>query len=135
MRGGGCSTRRDPTTPPDAPTYAAFWHRYLRAHARPATRRLHYAGSLLALAAILAAVITQHWWWLVAAPATGYAFAWFSHVFLEGNRPETFGHPLWSLASDFRMLALWVGGRLEGHLEAARGERDGMPPRSGAAGR
>ena len=30
-------------------TYAEFWLRYLRAHQRPETRGLHYAGSLLAL--------------------------------------------------------------------------------------
>jgi hypothetical protein len=119
MRGAACWTRKDPTTPPEALTYAAFWHRYLRAHARPATRGLHYVGSLLALAAILTALISQHWWWLIAAPIIGYAFAWVAHLFIEGNRPETFGHPLWSLASDFRMLALWLSGRLAPHLTAA----------------
>ena len=30
-------------------SYDQFWLRYLRAHARPQTRMLHYAGSLLAL--------------------------------------------------------------------------------------
>ena len=119
MRGGGSWTRRATTTPPEALTYAAFWHRYLRAHARPATRGLHYAGSLLALAAIVVAVATGNWWWLIAAPIVGYAFAWIAHFFVEGNRPETFGHPLWSLASDFRMLGLWLSGGLRAHLEAA----------------
>ena len=37
----------------------------------------------------------------------------------EGNRPETFGHPLWSLASDLRMLALAATLRLRPHLAAA----------------
>jgi hypothetical protein len=85
------------------------------------TRGLHYVGSLLALAAIVLALATQHWWWLIAAPVIGYAFAWIAHLFVEGNRPETFGHPLWSLASDFRMLALWLTGRLQAHLEGAEG--------------
>jgi len=122
MRGGGCWTRRDPTTPPEAVTYGAFWHRYLRAHARPATRGLHYVGSLLALAVIVLAVTTQHWWWLIAAPVIGYAFAWIAHFFVEGNRPETFGHPLWSLASDFRMFSLALTGRLQAHLDTVRRE-------------
>jgi hypothetical protein len=117
--GAASSTRKAPTTPPEAITYAAFWHRYLRAHARPATRTLHYAGSLLALAAIVMAAMTRDWRWLIAAPVIGYGFAWIAHLFVEGNRPETFGHPLWSLASDFRMLGLWLTGRLGSHLTAA----------------
>ncbi len=98
-------------------TYAEFWPIYLRAHRRPATRLLHFAGSLLALAALAVAFTTRDPWWLIAAPVVGYAFAWFSHFFVEGNRPATFGHPFWSLASDYRMLALWLTGRLSAHLE------------------
>ena len=67
----------------------------------------------------MVAVITRDWWWLLAAPIIGYGFAWIAHFFVEGNRPETFGHPFWSLASDFRMLALWLSGRLGPHLAAA----------------
>jgi hypothetical protein len=99
-------------------TYAAFWHLYLRAHAQPATRITHFAGSILALAALFLGLLVD-WRWLIAAPVIGYGFAWASHAGIEGNRPATFGHPLWSLFSDFRMLFLWLGGRLEPHLRAA----------------
>ena len=33
--------------------YDTFWLRYLRAHARPLTRLLHYVGTLLALGTLL----------------------------------------------------------------------------------
>jgi hypothetical protein len=97
--------------------YAAFWDRYLRAHSRRSTRCLHYLGSLLALAAMILAV--WDWRFLIAAPVIGDGFACAAHVGVEHNRPETFGHPLWSLFSDFRMLALAASGRLGRHLRRA----------------
>ena len=101
-------------------TYDQFWLRYLRAHAKPETRLLHYCGSALALLCLALALIRLDWRFLVAAPVVGYAFAWVAHFVLEGNRPETFGHPLWSLVSDLRMAGLWLSGRLGPHLERAR---------------
>jgi hypothetical protein len=99
-------------------TYDQFWLRYLRAHARSATRGLHYAGTLLAIACLIGAALVS-WWWVLAAPVIGYGFAWTAHIGVERNRPETFGHPVWSLVSDFRMLALFLVGRLDPHLRRA----------------
>ncbi len=105
-------------------TYDQFWLRYLRAHARPATRAVHYSGTLLALLALVLAA-TADWRFVFAAPLIGYGFAWTAHALLEGNRPETFGHPFWSLFSDFRMLLLFVSGRLAPHLRRAAGAPPG----------
>lgn len=102
-----------------AMTYAEFWARYLRAHSKPSTRLLHYCGSLLALGLLAVGLAQLDWRWIVAAPVVGYGFAWTAHIAVEGNRPETFGHPFWSLISDYRMLFLWLTGRLEGHLLAS----------------
>ena len=93
-------------------TYNEFWRRYLGAHLDRRTRAVHYVGTSLALLALALAAATRDWRWLVAAPIAGYAFAWLGHLAFEHNRPETFGHPFWSLASDFRMLGLFVCGRL-----------------------
>jgi hypothetical protein len=100
-------------------SYAEFWHRYLAAHRDPRTRGLHYLGTSAALMALAGAAATRDWRWLPAAPAAGYGCAWLGHLVFERNRPETFGHPLWSLASDFRMLALFVSGRLGVELRRA----------------
>ena len=100
-------------------TYPQFWRRYLAAHVDPRTRGLHYLGTSLAVAAIAVAAIQRDWRWLPAAPVAGYAPAWFGHVKFEHNRPETFGHPLWSLISDFRMLAMFLTGRLGDELRRA----------------
>jgi len=98
-------------------TYDQFWLRYLRAHSSGVTRLLHYAGSLLVIVALVLAV--QDWRWLIVAPIVGYAFAWTAHFAIEGNRPETFGHPVWSLISDYRMLLLALSCRLGSHLQRA----------------
>ena len=102
-------------------TYDEFWLSYLRAHRRPQTRAVHYCGTLLGLLCLLLAAIRLDWRLLVMAPVIGYAFAWGAHFWLESNRPETFGHPLWSLGSDFRMLGLFLTGRLGPELARAQG--------------
>jgi hypothetical protein len=99
--------------------YAEFWPHYLRAHRDPRTRAAHYLGSTCGLALLVLAVLLGDWRLLIAAPLTGYACAWLGHGAFEGNRPATFGHPLWSFLSDFRMLALWAAGRLNTELEKA----------------
>jgi hypothetical protein len=104
-------------------TYPEFWRRYLRAHADPRTRGLHYLGTSFGVAALVIAGTGRDWRWLLAGPIIGYALAWFGHLFFERNRPETFGHPVWSLISDFRMLGLFLSGRLGGELRGAGAER------------
>src|SRR5262249_39080367 len=100
-------------------TYREFWPRYLAAHTDPRTRGLHYFGTALAVVALLIAATEQDWRWLVAVPIAGYGPAWLSHLVFEHNRPATFGHPAWSLISDFRMLGTFLSGQLGGELRRA----------------
>ena len=100
-------------------SFRDFWPHYLREHSRPATRRIHYAGTGLVLAFAAAAVASGDWRLLAAVPVAGYGFAWFGHAVVERNRPATFTYPLWSLAADFRMWWLWLTGRLGKELERA----------------
>ncbi|GAB4227847.1 MAG: DUF962 domain-containing protein [Kiloniellaceae bacterium] len=102
-------------------TYREFWPRYLGEHRRPATRALHFTGTCLGLLLLAGAVATGHWGLAVAALVCGYAFAWIGHAVVERNRPATFTHPLWSLASDFRMLFAWLAGTLPGEAGRGRG--------------
>ena len=96
-------------------TYQEFWPFYLREHSKPQTRAIHYIGSIASVVVIWA-VATQNWWWLLAVPVCGYSFAWFSHFFVEKNKPATFQAPVWSLISDYRMCALFLSGHLDGEL-------------------
>ena len=41
----------------------------------------------------------------------GYGCAWFSHFFIEKNRPATFKYPLWSFRGDWQMWAEILAGK------------------------
>lgn len=100
-------------------TFAEFWPFYVREHSRPATRALHAAGTLTATALVVALAATGRWRWLPLALVPGYAAAWVSHFFVEHNRPATFKHPLWSLAGDYKMVALMLAGRMDAEVARA----------------
>ena len=60
-------------------TFDDFYPFYLGEHANRTCRRLHFAGTSIAVALLIAAVVTR-WWWLIAvALVQGYAFAWVGH--------------------------------------------------------
>ena len=100
-------------------TYAAFWPYYLQEHSKPQTRAIHYVGTALSTACIIAAFVTGSWWFAVGALVGGYGPAWIGHFFIEHNRPATFTYPLWSLFSDYRMTFRWLTGQLSGDLARA----------------
>ena len=93
-------------------SYAEFWNYYLSQHTHPKTRFWHTVGLFCGLAVAVLLIVTGHYFWALAAPAVGYAFAWYSHFFIEHNRPATWEYPFWSLISEFRMAALILLGRL-----------------------
>ena len=97
----------------------AFWLRYLRAHADPRTRALHATGTTLATAVLGTAIARRDPRLLGAALVCGYGFAWYSHAFIERNKPETFSAPLRSLASDYRMWWMMLTGTLDPELARA----------------
>ena len=93
-------------------SYAEFWPYYLAEHSTRATLLCHAAGSLLAILILALGLIAGDWRALPAALVAGYGLAWLGHLVFEHNRPATLRYPLWSFASDWRMLALFLCGRL-----------------------
>jgi len=99
--------------------FEEFWLYYLREHADPRTRGLHYFGTSIAVLGVAACIVLGRPWFLVAVPVAGYGPAWFAHFVIEKNTPATFRYPLWSLASDFRMAFAWVTGQIALELKRA----------------
>ena len=93
-------------------SFAEFYPYDLQEHSNPVCRRLHYAGSLLVLAILAYALLSQQWLWLLAMPLAGYGFAWVGHFVFEKNRPATFDYPLYSLMGDWVMLKDAFTGRI-----------------------
>lgn len=100
-------------------SFREFWPYYLREHAKPMTRALHYVGTTLVIALAILAMVTGRWVLFLSMPVAGYFFAWMAHLLVEKNRPATFKHPIWSLISDFRMWGLWITGRVLPELDKA----------------
>lgn len=97
---------------PKVDRYEEFWPIYLREHSRPATRYVHYAGTLAGLGFLAAALVSRRAGFIPAGLVAAYGAAWTAHALIERNKPATFQYFSWSLFSDFRMLGLALTGRM-----------------------
>ncbi len=93
-------------------SFAEFYPFYLSEHSDRTCRRLHFAGSSLALPVVVAAIVTRNPWWLLAALLCGYGFAWIGHFAFEKNQPASFKQPLYSLMGDWKMFWQIVTGKI-----------------------
>ena len=100
--------------------FKSFYPYYLTEHADVKNRLLHFCGTFLLLAFLVAGFITGKWWLFVLIPFVGYGFAWVGHYFIERNKPATFTYPLFSLASDFVMFWHIITGQINAKLEDAK---------------
>jgi hypothetical protein len=93
-------------------SFADFYPFYLSEHANRTSRRLHFVGTTIALALLVAAIATQNGWLVLVALLQGYAFAWVGHFFFEHNKPATFKYPGFSFMGDWRLWWEIVTGRI-----------------------
>ena len=93
-------------------SFREFYPFYLLEHSQPMCRRLHFAGLIVAISFLVAAIAARNAWWLAPAALSGYGFAWLGHVVFEHNRPATFTHPFYSLVGDWTMFRDMLIGRI-----------------------
>jgi len=100
-------------------SFEEFWPFYVREHSRKSTRVLHWIGTTAAASCLAASAITRRPWLALVAPVAGYGPAWFSHFFIEKNRPATFTYPAWSLLADLIMWRKTLDGTMDTEVEQA----------------
>ncbi len=96
--------------------YSEFWDFYVAEHSQPLTRYLHFVGTLLGLSLLIIYLRGGSWIYLPLCILSGYGFAWFSHFFVEHNKPATFKYPFWSFISDYKMIFYMLTGRMDGEI-------------------
>ncbi|KAF5773737.1 putative 2-hydroxy-palmitic acid dioxygenase Mpo1 [Helianthus annuus] len=93
-----------------------FWPFYLKQHSKPATKRWHFMATLSCILCLLYAVAFNGWF-VFLMPVLAYSMAWYSHFFVEGNVPLTFGNPVWALRGDLKMFGLMLTGQMDKELK------------------
>jgi hypothetical protein len=111
-------------------SFDEFFPFYLSEHSNPLNRWLHFIGTSLGACVLIAACTVGPLTLAIAAPALGYAFAWFGHFAIERNKPASFSYPWWSFLGDFRMYGLMLTGRAQQVLDDyhARGAVHSLRP-------
>ncbi|XP_047309163.1 uncharacterized protein LOC124912568 [Impatiens glandulifera] len=102
-----------------------FWPYYMSQHSNPATRRWHFGGTLASIICLIYS-LWFNWWFLFLVPLFGYGLAFYSHFFVEGNVPASFGHPVWSFLCDLKMFGLMVTGQMDREIKRL-GKRPVLP--------
>lgn len=105
-------------------SFEQFWPYYVGEHSHPATRTLHAVGTIASTALVAAFVVRRTWRYLPLALIPGYAAAWVGHFLVEHNKPATFGHPVWSMAADYKMVGMMLAGKMDAEVARVLGEGD-----------
>lgn len=96
--------------PKSLKSFKEFYPFYLSEHSNRTCRRLHFAGTSLALACFVAALALGAAGFVALGFVCGYGFAWLGHFGFEKNRPASFKRPLWSFMGDWVMYKdIWTG--------------------------
>ncbi len=89
-----------------------FYYFYLTEHRNINSRRLHVVGTSLGLYFAINAIRKREAKKVLLGLVSSYGCAWVGHFFFENNKPASFKQPLYSLISDWRMLADVTRGNL-----------------------
>lgn len=86
-----------------------YYQYYLTLHQKRWTKIFHIAGNFATIVYIIICInfSTKSLFFLplfIATPFIVYPFAWYSHLFIEKNKPAAWTNPLWAKMCDWRMI-------------------------------
>ena len=86
-----------------------YYDYYLTLHQKRATKLFHIVGNLTTIFYIIIIIYLSmlNLFWLpmiLLSPFIVYPFAWYSHLFIEKNKPAAWSNPLWAKLCDWRMI-------------------------------
>ena len=108
------------TTAKPQASFEEFWPFYVMEHSHAATRAFHFAGTALGWLLLLAGIALRDWRLILAAPVAPYPIVWFSHFFIEHNKPASFRYPAWSWRADQKMVWMMLTGQMNSEVERIR---------------
>merc|ERR1712126_231740 len=83
----------------------AFYPYYLCEHTKPSTKLIHVVATFNALSLWgKSAYGPWKWSYIGLGLLQGYGLAWYSHFFIEQNKPATWQYPWYSFVSDQRLF-------------------------------
>ncbi|MDB4859271.1 DUF962 domain-containing protein [Candidatus Marinimicrobia bacterium] len=94
-------------------SFSEFYPFYLSEHKKNLTKIYHMIGSLTVISLIIFSIYSTNYKYLCFTPIAGYGFAWYSHFFIENNKPATFKYPLYSFIGDWIMFKDIITGKIK----------------------
>jgi hypothetical protein len=86
-----------------------YYQYYLTLHTKKATKIFHIIGNLATIIYIITATLLSinnifFFPLILLSPFIVYPFAWYSHMFIEKNKPAAWSNPIWAKMCDWKMI-------------------------------
>ena len=90
-------------------SFNEYYQYYLTLHQKKATKIFHIIGNFVTVIYIMIIVNLSFFnnyfaIGLLLSPFIVYPFAWYSHFFIEKNKPAAWSKPVWAKLCDWRMI-------------------------------
>ncbi|KAG5509873.1 hypothetical protein JKF63_07518 [Porcisia hertigi] len=83
---------------------------YLAKHSKIWTRRLHLIGTVVSVFGVVVSAVRANIIAAFGSVVAGVAICWVGDAVVEHTQPTAFKYPIWSVASNFKMVSSMLKG-------------------------